>query len=159
MLVRRALIVVSAAAVLSAAAAPAAARPVPLSATEAWFVHAVNAARVRHSLPPLQLDARLQGAARAHSVDMIRRRYFAHGDFVRRLLRSGARGPVVGENLGWSKADGSELQRLMRFWLGSRKHRAVMLRRGFDRVGIGVARGLFKGWAHTIVVTADFEGN
>jgi uncharacterized protein YkwD len=46
----------------------------------------------------------------------------------------------------------------MRLWLSNPKHRAVLLRRGFGHVGIGVTEGPFMGWRHTIVVTADFEG-
>lgn len=152
------MIVVSAAAVLGTAAAPAAAQPVRPTPVEASVLHAINATRARHSVPRLRLEGTLQRAARAHAFDMVRRRYFAHGSFRERLARFGARGPIVGENLGWSTIDGAQLRRLIGLWLASPRHRAIMLRRGFDQVGVGVAHGPFMGWRHTIVVTVDFQG-
>jgi uncharacterized protein YkwD len=127
------------------------------TAEEQLFVQAVNAVRGRHSLPPVRLEAALTRAARAHSTDMIRRRYFAHGDFRGRLSRFGARG-WIGENLGWSIRDRAATKRVVSLWLASPEHRDVLLLPGFRRIGVGVAAGPFKGHSDTVVVTADFEG-
>jgi uncharacterized protein YkwD len=89
---------------------------------------------------------------------MVTRGYFAHGDFARRIRRSGTGWPTVGENLGWSVADGVSTRRIFRLWLASPTHRAVLLRRGFRLVGVGVTRGPFKGRSSCVVVTADFAG-
>ena len=136
-------------------ASPASVR---MTDTEESFFRAVNAVRAQYALPAVRADAELQKAARAHTADMLARGYFAHGDFNRRLWRFGATGPEVGEDLGWSVDDGSATQRIVRMWLASSPHRAVLLRRGFTRIGLGVARGPFKGRSSCVVVTADFEG-
>ncbi len=43
-------------------------------------------------------------------------------------------------------------------WLNSPTHRAVLLRPGFKRVGIGISYGTFAGHGGAGVVTADFAG-
>jgi uncharacterized protein YkwD len=148
----------SALAATVAGAAPAAAATTRLTAVEGSFLRAINTVRAEHSSPPVRLDYGLVKAARAHSVDMVRAGYFRHGDFVRRLVSFGASGPMVGEDLGWTVVDAGETDRIIRWWLESPGHRAVLLRHGFDRMGIGVARGRFHGRPDCIVVTADFQG-
>ncbi len=149
-----------AAAVVSVAAAPAAsAGAQPPTRNERSFLRAVNDARMTRSLPPVLLVLPLENAARFHSSDMVTRQYFAHGRFPARLWEFGARDPIVGEDLGWSVDDGSATKRIVTMWLASPTHRAILLRRGFRYVGIGVSRGPFQGWLHAVVVTADFEGN
>lgn len=49
-----------------------------LTGREAALRDAVNAERTRHGLAPLAIVASLQNAARAHTTDMIRHRYFSH---------------------------------------------------------------------------------
>jgi uncharacterized protein YkwD len=44
-------------------------------------------------------------------------------------------------------------------WLASSSHRAVLLRAGFRRVGIGITFGSFAGHGGAAVVTADFAGH
>ena len=68
----------------------------------------------------------------------------------------GARGPVFGENLAWGT--GVTAQWVVDRWLASPSHRAVLLRPGFRRVGIGIAFGAFAGHGSAAVVTADFAG-
>jgi uncharacterized protein YkwD len=118
----------------------------------------MNEARAAHGLAPLRLDPRLQRAARAHSGDMLRRNYFAHGPFASRLARFGVRGPRVGENLAWGVGAGADAREVVRRWLASPRHRANLLRRGFRRVGIGAASGTFAGYNGAVVLTADFAG-
>ena len=122
------------------------------------LLRAMNDVRAANSLPPLRLDPRLQRAARSHSSDMLRRNYFAHGPFVARLARFGVRGPRVGENLAWGVGSGADPRRVVQQWLASPAHRANLLRRGFRRVGLGVARGTFAGHGGAVVMTADFAG-
>lgn len=141
-----------------AAPAPAGAATTRLTAVESSFLKAINAVRAQHSAPRAHLDDGLIRAARAHSLDMVRAGYFRHGDFVGRLVSYGARGPMVGENLGWTVVDAGQTDRIIRWWRESPGHRAVLLRRGFRSIGIGVARGRFHGRPDCIVVTADFQG-
>jgi uncharacterized protein YkwD len=102
------------------------------------------------------VDIRLVRAARGHSADMMHRQYFAHGSVARRALAAGARGPLFGEDLAWGT--GVTAQWVVNQWLASPGHRAVMLRPGFRRVGVGISFGTFAGHGNAAVVTADFAG-
>jgi uncharacterized protein YkwD len=127
-----------------------------LSSSEASLLQTMNAVRTSHGLAPLRVDVRLIRAARGHTADMLRRQYFAHGSVAGRALAHGARGPVFGEDLAWGT--GVTAQWVVEQWLASPAHRAVLLRPGFRRVGIGISFGTFAGHGGAAVVTADFAG-
>jgi uncharacterized protein YkwD len=127
-----------------------------LNSSEASLLQSMNAVRTSNHLAPLRLDVRLLRAARGHSADMLSRGYFAHGSVAGRALAQGARGPVFGEDLAW--ATGLTAQWVVDHWLASPSHRAVLLRPGFRRVGIGISFGTFAGHGGAGVVTADFAG-
>jgi uncharacterized protein YkwD len=122
----------------------------------ASLLQTMNGVRRSHGLAPLRVDVRLVRAARGHSADMMRRQYFAHGSVAGRALAAGARGPVFGEDLAWGT--GVTATWVVNQWLASPAHRAVMLRPGFRRVGIGVTFGTFAAHGGAAVVTADFAG-
>ena len=127
-----------------------------LTGSEATVVKAINGARTSHGLGAVRIDHRLTATARAHSVDMLRHQYFSHGAFASRVRASGAAGPMFGEDLAWGPASASWV---VSQWLASPAHRAVLLRAGFRRVGVGAVRGTFAGMSGAMVVTADFAGN
>jgi uncharacterized protein YkwD len=129
-----------------------------VAAGSPFLLAAMNEVRAAHGLTPLRLDGRLQRAARAHSTDMVRRNYFAHGRFVSRLARFGVRGPRVGENLAWGVGAGADSRLIVQRWLASPRHRANLLRPGFRRVGLGLRAGPFAGYGNALVITADFAG-
>ena len=131
----------------------------PSSSSALSVLRAVNATRVAHGLQPFRLDGRLGTAARAHSTDMVRRNYFAHGDFHGRMVAFHVRGPAAGEDLAWGSGSYGEASSIVREWLASPEHRANLLRPGFTRIGIGVAHGSFLGYGGATVVTADFAGS
>ncbi len=116
----------------------------------------MNAVRTSHGLPRLRVDYHLFRAARNHSADMMSRQYFAHGAVAGRAVAAGARGPLFGEDMAWSTD--ITAQWVVSAWLASPRHRAILLRRGFRRVGIGFAFGTFIGHGDAAVVTADFAG-
>ena len=110
----------------------------------------LNAERRARGMRPLRLNRRLSKAARRHSRDMVRRRYFSHdslsgASFVRRIRRTGylrrAGRWVVGENLAWGSGERSTPHSILRAWMNSRGHRANILTRRFREIGIGVAYG------------------
>ena len=136
------------------AAAPAS--PRTSSTSGPALLAAINGTRTAHGLAAVRVDAGLARAARSHSADMLRRNYFAHGAFAARVRGSGARGSVFGENLAWGTA--ATPQWIVGQWLASAAHRAVLLRPGFRRVGIGIVTGTFNGYGGATVVTADFAG-
>jgi uncharacterized protein YkwD len=127
-----------------------------LSSSEASLLQTINSVRTSKHLAPLRLDVRLLRAARGHSTDMMHRQYFAHGAVAGRVLAEGAHGPVFGEDLAWGTGVGA--QWAVSQWLASPRHRAVLLRPGFRRVGIGIAFGTFAGHGGAVVFTADFAG-
>jgi uncharacterized protein YkwD len=118
----------------------------------------MNGVRAAHGLPPLRLDRRLTRAARSHTVDMVRRGYFAHGRVGQRLRAFHVRARRVGENLAWGSGSYASVDSIVAHWLASPPHRANLLRPGFRRVGIGALTGTFDGYGGAIVVTADFAG-
>jgi uncharacterized protein YkwD len=125
-------------------------------ASESGILNAMNQVRVAAGLRPLHFDSRLHAAARAHSADMIRRGYFSHGDFGRRMNGFHVRARTVGENLAWGTGPYSAAKAVIQEWLASPEHRANLLRPGFSRVGVGSAVGTFVGREGATVVTADF---
>jgi uncharacterized protein YkwD len=127
-----------------------------LSGSESSLLNAMNGVRQSRGLAPLRVDFRLTRAARGHSADMMHRHYFAHGSVTARAIHAGARGPLFGETLAW--ATGITAQWTVDSWLASPPHRAVLLRPGFRRVGIGIVFGTFAGHGNAGVVTADFAG-
>ena len=134
----------------------AGARAPGLTSSELSLLDTMNAVRKSNGLPALRVDFHLVRAARGHSADMMRRQYFAHGAMAGRVSASGARGPLFGEDLAW--ATGINATWVVTHWLASPSHRAVLLRPGFRRVGIGYAFGTFAGHGGAGVVTADFAG-
>jgi uncharacterized protein YkwD len=134
----------------------AGARASSLTGSEASLVQTMNSVRTGHGLAPLRVDLRLLRAARGHSADMMSHHYFAHGAVAGRVLAQGARGPVFGEDLAWGTA--VTAQWVVDQWLASPPHRAVLLRPGFRRVGVGITVGTFAGHGGAAVVTADFAG-
>lgn len=125
---------------------------------EQALLREMNQARAAHGLRPLAIDGTLQRAARAHSLDMLRRDYFSHGAFASRMIRFRARGPIVGENLAWGVGARAEARVIVDGWLRSPLHRRNLLRPGFRRVGLASVLGSFRGHTGARVVTADFAG-
>jgi uncharacterized protein YkwD len=124
----------------------------------------INQVRVAHGLPPVRGHRRLARAARAHSRDMVRRGYFSHvspnGETPSaRVRRAGypARRPVwrVGETIAWAEGAYAAPAAVVRTWLESPPHRAILLSRSFREVGLGLAAGGPTAPAGT-TVTADF---
>jgi uncharacterized protein YkwD len=127
----------------------------PLRGMESGFLQAVNSSRAANGLRPLRLDLRLRTAARAHSVEMLRRNSFTHGNFAARMAAFHIRSSA-GENLAWGSGSYASPQTVISEWLRSPEHRANLLRATYTRIGIGLARGTFLGYGGSTVVTADF---
>ena len=91
-------------------------------------------------------------AADAHTRSMLRSDYFSHGAFSQRLRRyvSFRR---IGETI--AMATRCSARKVVRMWLNSPPHRAVLLSRGFRRIGVGRRKGRL-GARPACVVTADF---
>lgn len=89
---------------------------------------------------------------------MLRSGALAHGAFAARMRGYHVAGPLLGEDLAWAPPGAAAAGRIVRAWLASPEHRANLLRPGFERIGIGTARGTFAGQPGAVLVTADFGG-
>jgi uncharacterized protein YkwD len=138
----------------SAAASCAAAGSLPAEAgvvsTAAATLCLLNRERRAHHLRPLRNDRRLNRAARGHAADMVTNDYFSHWSpdgqgFADRILVTGygesRPAQILGENLAWGSGELSTPAAIVKAWMGSRGHRANILRPGFRDVGIGVVDG------------------
>ena len=136
-----------------ATAAPAAqAAGSRVDSGERAVVRAINRARAAHGLRGLRSHRRLARAADAHTRSMLRSNSFSHGAFASRLRRyvSFRR---IGETIAMTSR--CSASKVVRMWLNSPPHRAVLLSGGFRRIGIGRRKGSL-GAGPTCVVTADF---
>jgi uncharacterized protein YkwD len=137
----------------------AAAKP-RLDGKERAIVRAINRQRSRHGLATLRSSRRLARAADFHSWEMLDANYFAHesrdgGPFDRRVRRF-ANHRAVGETLAMLGGCGRKAARkVVRMWMNSPGHRAILLSSSFRRVGIGRRKGDLGG-NRACVVTADF---
>jgi uncharacterized protein YkwD len=100
----------------------------------------LSAARESAGEPPLTRDARLDALARAHAEHMVASQTLAHdagdGDPVERARAAGLATRTLGENV----AHAASVALAHRALWASPSHRANMLRRDFDRVGVAVVR-------------------
>ncbi len=126
----------------------------------------LNAQRRRYGLRRLRANARLGRAATKHSRAMVFRRFFAHvapaePGLVARVRRArylaGAAGWNLGENIGYGRWPNGTPRSMVRSWMRSSGHRAVILRPGYRSVGIGIVRGVpGRPRARGATYTADF---
>jgi uncharacterized protein YkwD len=145
---------------LAAAPAHAGGRPYYLDGAEYAVVVKVNAARAQYGLPPLRTDAGLTHAADVHSKDMARRHYYGHNTLNGRpwnlRIRHYVRAVVVGETLDmiWGgRGSHSDPTIVVRDWLRSPAHRAVILSGSLHRIGVARAT---KRHGRPAFFTADF---
>jgi uncharacterized protein YkwD len=108
----------------------------------------VNRARAGRGLRTVRFSHELSAAARAHSSDMVARKYFGHegpgGDTLEQRVRR-TRYPVthpgvpVGEALAWGSPASPQV--LMAALMRSPAHRRLLLDRRARDIGLGVTLG------------------
>jgi uncharacterized protein YkwD len=139
--------------------ATAAASP-SVDARERAIVRAINRQRAKHGLGAVRSSRRLARAADFHSWEMLDADYFAHesrdgGPFDRRVRRY-ANHRSLGETLAMLGGCGNgSARRVVRMWMNSSGHRAVLLSSAYRKIGIGKRAGDLGG-SRACVVTADF---
>jgi hypothetical protein len=114
----------------------------------------IDAERTARHLPAVRANAQLARAAQGHADDMVVRHFFEHvtpggstlGDRVNATgYIAGRRDWELGEAIAWAQQPLDTPITLMRAWLASPEHRAIILDRVFRDVGIGVTPGLTDG--------------
>lgn len=110
----------------------------------------VNGERARRGLAPLRASRLLDRSARAHSRDMVARRYFAHvtpnGVNARqRISRTGylpkRSAGEVAETIAWGIQKRATPAALVRSFMGSPGHKRILLDRRYRDIGVGLVRG------------------
>jgi uncharacterized protein YkwD len=110
----------------------------------------INTRRTRHGLRKLEVREELNAAAREHSRYMKRHGCFSHQcegepDLGSRLRRSGYLGGSgsagYGENIAWGGGRLGTPRSIVAGWMDSSGHRANILDRNFEHIGVGVAWG------------------
>jgi uncharacterized protein YkwD len=145
---------------ITAAAAAAAGSP-RLDRTERAVIRGINHQRAAYGLPGVRAAARLSSAADHHSREMLFGNYFAHpslnGGSMERRVRHYAHSRRVGEALAMLSGGCRRHMagRVVRMWMASSTHRAILLSAGFRRVGVA-RRGGRLGGRRACMVTADF---
>jgi uncharacterized protein YkwD len=108
---------------------------------ESILLNAANRDRAAMGLPPFQWDANLAAAARLHALRMAERSTLSHqfpGEppLQERARQAGARFSLIAENV----AEGPSPQGLHVQWMNSPPHRANLLDRELNSIGIAVVQ-------------------
>jgi uncharacterized protein YkwD len=156
--VRAAAIAVAAFAVMLATAQNSHARGgAETDRVEKRIVRLINHQRAQRGLPRVRISRALNRSANYHCSDMLRHDFFAHtssnGVSMGHRVASFRRSREIGENLAYARRGGA--RRIVRMWMHSPGHRAMILHRPFRRIGIARRKGTL-GTIRTMVYTADF---
>jgi uncharacterized protein YkwD len=131
------------------------------SQAEIAIVREINKIRRAHHLHTVKLTAPLAKVARRHSSLMLKHDALSHSSFdgssfSTRLARAGKH-RQYGETLAWAP-DGAKVTAkvLLRLWMTSAPHRAVLMNGQLRRVGVGRVYGAM-GRQRGNAITADFS--
>jgi uncharacterized protein YkwD len=108
----------------------------------------INHARARNGLRPLRMSSSLAGSSGRFASFLMHRGVLAH----RSRVSAGGGFKRLGEALGMTSGKGLGIGTTVRLWLHSPTHRAVILTRSMNLIGVGVVRGRFRGRRATIWV-------
>jgi uncharacterized protein YkwD len=117
------------------------------SGSESDLVALTNRSRASAGLKALKVDSTLKSVARWRSKDMIDRDYFSHtipgvGKVWDKLHDIGYCYKVAGENIGWNNyPDDIATAAIHKMFMDSPGHRANVLGKTWDVVGIGAYKG------------------
>jgi len=133
-----------------------------LDRAERGVVRAINRQRGRYGLRRVRIARSLNRAADYHSREMLYGNYFAHvshdGSPMENRVRRFASSRRVGETLAMlgGRCRRHLAGRVVRMWMNSSGHRAILLSSRFRRVGVGKRSGTL-GSSRACMVTADFS--
>jgi uncharacterized protein YkwD len=117
------------------------------SSSERALVSMTNRSRAAAGLRSLRIDSTLTSVARWRSKDMIERDYFSHqipgyGSVFKKLDSKGYCYKVAGENIGWNTyPDDDATAAIHRMFMDSSGHRANILGKAWDVIGVGAYKG------------------
>jgi uncharacterized protein YkwD len=130
-----------------------------LDGTERKVVRLVNRIRAHHGLRRLRASRTLARAANNHTSDILRTNVLSHasadGTPMATRVRRYTGADWVGENVAAVWGRGSSARKVVRMWMNSPSHRAVLMSAAAGRVGVGRNVGMFAG-SRRAIFTADF---
>jgi len=117
-------------------------------------VDLTNAERGASGLPPLTYNTVLEKSATAKAKDMFQNNYWAHNSPQGKIPwdffdAAGYKFSVAGENLA---RDFLDTDSMMRAWMKSPTHRANIVHKKYQEIGVGVVNGILNGVKTTLVV-------
>jgi uncharacterized protein YkwD len=121
-----------------------------LASARAATLCLINSARAKHGLGRLGTTTSLTRAASAHSRDMAAHDFFSHdspgGTTPKQRIAGagyldGADDWAIGETIAWGSGSMASPSSIVRSWLQSPEHRAILLDGRYDDAGIGIALG------------------
>jgi uncharacterized protein YkwD len=130
------------------------------STTKMRVLVLLNQERSDRGLHALTTDTKLTRAAQSHSTDMLRRGYFAH---------NGPQGPwdvrirhyvhrrVIAEILTYGSGRHATPSGMVNDWMNSPSHRRIILMPELRRVGLGLAKGTYRGQRNVAMASADLS--
>jgi uncharacterized protein YkwD len=109
------------------------------SSAEFRLLNAANQDRKANGIAPLRWDERLAAAARGHAREMAKRNAISHefpgeDSLPVRVTKAGVQFSAIAENV----ADASDVARIHDLWMHSPGHRANILDKDMDSLGVGV---------------------
>ena len=129
-----------------------------LNRAERKVVKLVNGIRASHGLRRLRTSRALTRAAGRHTGDILRSDIFSHsssdGTPMAARLRGYTGAAWVGEDIAWVSRRRGVARAVVRMWMASPGHRAVLLAPAARRIGVGERWGRL-GSAKCAVFTAD----
>ena len=118
------------------------------AAAASSMIGTINHVRARHGLPALRANTSLIGSSGRFSSWLLGRGLLAH----RSGVSASGHFKRLGEALAMHGGRGLGVRGIVRMWLRSPTHRAVILTRSMNLVGAGAAQGRFRGHRATIWV-------
>lgn len=115
------------------------------------FVTKVNQARAAHGMRALRASSSLRRSSTRYSSWMLRRDYFGHLAAIRASHTFSRRGEVLAR----TGRRAPDVAQIVRQWLRSPAHRAVLLNRRYRFIGIGIGIGRL-GSRRATLVTGHF---
>jgi uncharacterized protein YkwD len=125
----------------------------------------INVVRAEHGLRRVYPSTQLRGAAQRHSLDMLRRNYFAHtsptgSTLLDRITGSGFvtgyASWLGGETLAWGTGTLAGARATVHAWMLSPEHRAILMSSTYRWVGISRECGHYHGYTNACVWTVDW---
>jgi uncharacterized protein YkwD len=136
------------------------------SANEAAILKLINHARTSRGMAAVKAAEPLDRAALSHSRDMIARDYFSHSSLAGASVAARARGAgystsgcsswAVGEVIALGSSYKGTPDSIFKGWMRSSAHRQCILSSRWRDVGVGCARGSYRGYSGVLMYTVDF---